>query len=235
MLNGQLSRGYRQRVGLADALLGSPPLLILDEPTAGLDPNQVGQVRSLLRSLAGQQTVLLSTHMLSEAEATCTRAIVVARGRLVADGPIDELRRLGGAGAGLRLVVRGEPAEVHPLLTAAVGSGRVSRAKAEAKAGDEAAAVHEWLVELAPGEPDARADRASSVAELLASRITAAGFGLQRLEPVRTSLEQIFADLTLGVEQAAAPAPGPAASPDSDDSPMAKSPSDANAPEGERP
>jgi len=88
-----LSRGYRQRVGLADALLASPPLLILDEPTAGLDPNQIREVRSLIRQLGHQHTILLSTHILSEVESTCERAIVIDRGRVVAEGTLEELGR----------------------------------------------------------------------------------------------------------------------------------------------
>ena len=84
---GHLSKGYRQRVGLADALVGAPPILILDEPTAGLDPNQIRDVRALIRRLGKDHTVLVSTHILSEVEATCTRALVIARGRLVAQGP----------------------------------------------------------------------------------------------------------------------------------------------------
>jgi ABC-2 type transport system ATP-binding protein len=196
MLNGQLSRGYRQRVGLADALLGSPPLLILDEPTAGLDPNQVGEVRSLLRSLAGKQTVLLSTHVLSEVEASCTRAIVIARGQLVAEGPIDELRRLGSSSGRLRLVVRGEPGPTGRLLASLVGRDRVSKPAAGNAVADAAEAVHEWLVEVEPAEGESSAERAAGLAEQLAAQITAAGYGLRRLEPVRTSLEQIFAELT---------------------------------------
>src|SRR6187402_764538 len=90
---GHLSKGYRQRVALADALLADPPLLILDEPTAGLDPNQVREVRALIRELAEQHTVLLSTHILSEVEATCERALVIDRGRLVAQGTLQELSR----------------------------------------------------------------------------------------------------------------------------------------------
>src|SRR5262249_56627633 len=76
---GHLSKGYRQRVALADALVASPPILILDEPTAGLDPNQIRDVRALIRRLGKDHTVLVSTHILSEVEATCTRALVIAR------------------------------------------------------------------------------------------------------------------------------------------------------------
>lgn len=82
---GQLSKGYRQRVGLAEALIADPPILILDEPTSGLDPNQVRQFRELVRSFGGKKTVLLSTHILSEVEAVCDRVIIIAEGRKVAD------------------------------------------------------------------------------------------------------------------------------------------------------
>ena len=92
-LCGQLSRGFRQRVALADALLGDPPLLILDEPTVGLDPNQMAQVRRLIRELAadGDHTVLLSTHLLGEVEALCQRLIILNRGEVAAQGSLDEL------------------------------------------------------------------------------------------------------------------------------------------------
>ncbi len=82
---GQLSKGYRQRVGLADALIADPAILILDEPTSGLDPNQVRQFRELIRGFAGKKTVLLSTHILSEVEAVCDRVIIIRRGEKVAD------------------------------------------------------------------------------------------------------------------------------------------------------
>jgi ABC-2 type transport system ATP-binding protein len=82
---GQLSKGYRQRVGLAEALIADPPILILDEPTSGLDPNQVRQFRELVRSFGGNKTVLLSTHILSEVEAVCDRVIIIREGRKVAD------------------------------------------------------------------------------------------------------------------------------------------------------
>ncbi len=93
---GTLSKGYRQRVGLAQALCGDPPILILDEPTIGLDPAQVVDVRDLVRGLRGQRTVLFSSHVLSEVEAVCDRVIVIARGRIVGEGTAAELgARLG--------------------------------------------------------------------------------------------------------------------------------------------
>ncbi|HJN81554.1 MAG: ABC transporter ATP-binding protein [Verrucomicrobiota bacterium] len=88
---GQLSRGYRQRVGMADALLAKPELIVLDEPTAGLDPNQVRSVRKLIRELAGSHTMLISSHILSEIEMTCDRIVILHKGRLLASGALDEL------------------------------------------------------------------------------------------------------------------------------------------------
>src|SRR4051794_39447730 len=91
---GHLSKGYRQRVGLADALVANPPILILDEPTAGLDPNQIREVRALVRELGREHAVLFSTHILSEVESSCDRAVVIAKGCLIAQGTIDELRKM---------------------------------------------------------------------------------------------------------------------------------------------
>ncbi len=93
---GTLSKGYRQRVGLADALIADPPVLILDEPTAGLDPTQIRETRKLLRELGSQHTMLLSTHILSEVEATCDSVIVIHQGQVVEDGSLAEVRQRHG-------------------------------------------------------------------------------------------------------------------------------------------
>jgi ABC-2 type transport system ATP-binding protein len=98
-LLGSLSKGYRQRVGLAQAIVHDPPVLILDEPTSGLDPAQVAGIRELVLSLAGDHTVILSTHILSEVEALCPRAIVITDGQIVADGTLEELRATAPGGA----------------------------------------------------------------------------------------------------------------------------------------
>ena len=90
-LVGTLSKGYRQRVGLADALVGNPPVLILDEPTSGLDPTQIIETRKLIAELGQDRTVLVSTHILSEVEKTCTRAVIIARGKVLAQGPLADL------------------------------------------------------------------------------------------------------------------------------------------------
>ncbi|MCA9027800.1 MAG: ATP-binding cassette domain-containing protein [Planctomycetaceae bacterium] len=94
-VTGKLSRGYRQRVGMAQALLHDPEVLILDEPTSGLDPNQVHQVRELIRSLGETKTILLSTHILSEVQAVCSRVILINDGRIVLDGTVDDMRAGG--------------------------------------------------------------------------------------------------------------------------------------------
>ena len=98
-LCGQLSKGYRQRVGMAAAIVHSPAVLVLDEPTSGLDPAQVRDFRALVRSLAEESTVLLSSHVLAEVEASCDRAVLIDRGRVVADGSMADLRARGASGA----------------------------------------------------------------------------------------------------------------------------------------
>jgi ABC-2 type transport system ATP-binding protein len=178
-LIGHLSRGYRQRVGLADALVASPSLLILDEPTAGLDPNQIREVRALIRRIGEEHTVLLSTHILSEVETTCDRAIVIHRGRLVAQGSIAELREQR-QGTGARLVLRDE-------------NGRAASVLEELVAKQEATllADGQTLVEIrfSAGEPAARLER---VVEALVH----AGIGVREAGPVQASLEEVFAKLT---------------------------------------
>lgn len=179
-LIAQLSKGYRQRVGLADALLGSPPLLILDEPTAGLDPNQIREVRNLIRRLAESHTIFLSTHILSEVEATCSRGIVIARGKLVAEGTIDELRELRRSSR-LGLVVRGDRKKAR---TAAKVPGVVS-VKGESE-GD----IHRLTLLC---EESAAIDE---VAEAAVSALCRAGIGVREVSAKAMSLEQVFSELT---------------------------------------
>ena len=108
----ELSKGYRQRVGLAQALLHSPSILILDEPTTGLDPNQIVEIRNLIREIGRSKTVILSTHILSEVQATCDRVVIIHRGALVADGATDDvITRTQG---GLLVQVTYAPGQVVP-------------------------------------------------------------------------------------------------------------------------
>jgi ABC-2 type transport system ATP-binding protein len=166
---GQLSRGWRQRVGLADALLGDPPVLVLDEPTAGLDPNQLREVRALIAELARDRTVLLSTHLLGEVEALAARVVILAAGRVVADAPVASLR---AGGAGTRVVVAPDDLEAARL----------------ALGGDEETSV----VDAAAGVL-----RASQGTAECARRLVAAGVAVLEVAPVRT-LEDAFQELTRG-------------------------------------
>lgn len=182
---GHLSKGFRQRVGLADALVADPPLLILDEPTAGLDPNQVREVRALIKELATDHTVLLSTHILSEVEATCQRALVIDRGRLVAQGTLAELSR-GRRSTTLLLVVRDAERRATGILGEQTGVAEV-----EALEG----------VALADGYVRLRVTLSEGVAaldagqQLLRTLITA-NVDVASLTPETATLEQVFAELT---------------------------------------
>ncbi len=122
---GHLSKGYRQRVGLADALLHNPAVLVLDEPTVGLDPTQIRETRKLIRDLRGDHTVLLSTHILPEVEAVCDRAIVIAGGRVAAQGTPDELRTSRRMSARVLVECKGPAKEVENALARVSGVSRV--------------------------------------------------------------------------------------------------------------
>ena len=181
---GHLSKGYRQRVALADALVSDPPLLILDEPTAGLDPNQIREVRSLIKTLAGERTILLSTHILSEVEATCERAIVIDRGRLVAEGSIAALRSRQHSSA-LSVRVR------DPELAAEAAIVRVSGLLLREASADAAAPSRRTLhITLLEGTDPELA------IEALVRALTEAGIGIHSLVPEQASLEQVFSELT---------------------------------------
>ena len=106
---GNLSKGYKQRVGLAQALIGDPDVMILDEPTVGLDPNQITEIRNMIRSLGKQRTIILSTHILQEVKAVCERVLVINNGKIVADGSTDELTHRRARGKPLHRTHRGHP------------------------------------------------------------------------------------------------------------------------------
>lgn len=103
----ELSKGYKQRVGLAHAMMNDPEILVLDEPTSGLDPNQIVEIREIIRKIGREKTVVLSTHILSEAEATCDRIIIINRGRIVADGATDQLKQRTGSDCVIQVCLRG--------------------------------------------------------------------------------------------------------------------------------
>lgn len=150
-LNDHLSRGYRQRVGLAQALVGDPGLLVLDEPTAGLDPKQITEIRNLIKNLAGSRTIILSSHILPEVSMICGRVAIINRGRLVAqDTPENLGKRLAGSSR-LELAVKGPAVEVEKELNSLEGIQVVAVRPSEAPE------VHRYSVDMAAGR-DVRED-----------------------------------------------------------------------------
>ena len=201
---GQLSRGYRQRLGLADALLGDPPLLVLDEPTVGLDPNQIREVRELVRRLGKERTVLLSSHILSEVEAVCDRVLIMHQGSLVAQGPVSELDRQAGT---LVARVRGPVEQVRRALEELAGVEEVDVTESGSEAGSDSDSDSDSELEL-ESEPRWQVARyriggevGPRTQEEVAAVILAAGWGLQELNPARESLEHVFARLTAEEEE----------------------------------
>ncbi len=181
---GQLSKGYRQRVGLADALVADPPLLILDEPTSGLDPNQMRAVRDLVRGFAGEKTVFLSTHILPEVEATCSRVVIIHKGRVVGSGPTETLRRGEEGGQVVTLVARGAEPRVREVLEKVEGVRSIVE-----------------VDRATPREPDVlevrlRTEPTPEVNERIFRAVADAGLVLRELSREVLRLEDVFADLT---------------------------------------
>ncbi len=178
----QLSKGYRQRVGLAEALLNDPDVLLLDEPTIGLDPNQIRQVRELIRDLAPDHTVILSTHILPEVEMTCGRVIIINQGRIVAsDSPEELSQRLLTSGA-VRAELKGQAEDLRREIGALAGVASVAVREKPGSGG--------WCeVEI---EPDSGADLREEVFRLASQR----GWSLRDLTRRRLSLEEVFVEIT---------------------------------------
>jgi ABC-2 type transport system ATP-binding protein len=194
-LISKLSKGYRQRVGLAQAILHNPDVLILDEPTSGLDPKQISETRDLIRSLAGDHTIILSTHILSEVEQTCDHVIIISKGRVVAKDSVQHLtsRLAGQEQVSLEVAPREgalDAASVRQRLEQVAGVSRV---------------VHRdtrferllFDVESLPGQ-NVRGDLARAVVE--------SGWDLNELRPSAISLEEVFLELTATDPSMSAPA-----------------------------
>lgn len=177
---GQLSKGYRSRVGLADALVADPPLLVLDEPTAGLDPNQIRQVRDLIRSMAGEKTIMLSTHILPEVESTCSRVLIINKGRLVGEGAPNALRTSAEGGQVVVLEARGARAELEQRALKVHGVRKLL--DAEQLEGD----LLRLRLEL----------ESVNVAEALSLALAQSGHAIRELRREQTSLEDVFTLLT---------------------------------------
>lgn len=186
---GNLSKGYKQRVGLAQALIHNPDVLILDEPTAGLDPKQIIETRQLIKELAGDHTIVLSTHILPEVSQTCQRVVIIAKGKVVAvDTPDNLTARLQGSET-LYVQVDTNGADLAPALSRVAGVTRIAES-------DRNNSVIGYEIE---------SERGRDIRRELARTIVGGGWGLLELRPTRISLEEIFLKLTT-VESDAPPA-----------------------------
>jgi ABC-2 type transport system ATP-binding protein len=185
---GKLSKGYRQRVGLAQALLHNPEVLILDEPTAGLDPKQIIETRQLIKGLAGDHTIILSTHILPEVSQTCQRVVIINKGKVVAvDTPDNLTSRLRGSET-MYLQVDAQGANAAEVLQRVPGVTRVG--------------VADTKQQIIGFEIDS--EKGHDVRRELAAAVVGRGWGLLEMRPMRMSLEEIFLHVT--TEDVAAPA-----------------------------
>ncbi len=175
---GNLSKGYRQRVGFAQALCGSPEVIVLDEPTAGLDPRQSSEMRGLIRALAGEHTVLLSSHMLSEVQAVCDRVVILHHGRIICDSALTDLRQ---GEKRVRAVISGGENALVPKIRQLRSVARVQVEKGSA-----------------PGTAQVvlTAEKDAPVEKELFTLLSALQAPLLRLSPVEDSLEEIFLRVT---------------------------------------
>jgi len=182
---GTLSKGYRQRVGLADALLHNPAVIILDEPTVGLDPTQIRETRKLIKDLGGDHTIMLSTHILPEVEAVCDRAIIISRGKIVAQGTPDELRSSRRLQARVLVECKGPAIDVENVL------GRVSGvSKVEILNGINGSVDKNYTV-AAVRPTDGR-----DVREEVARTVIQQGWPLREIRLEHASLEEFFVQVT---------------------------------------
>lgn len=181
---GELSRGNKQRVGLAHALMNDPEILILDEPTSGLDPNQVSDVRDLIKKIGETRTVIISTHILSEVEMLCNRVIIISGGKKIADSPTEELRSHYGNNAEVILLSGGTETQLKEKLSAVAGVTKVTVKTVEDKI--------ESRLSVAGG---------SEIRPEVARLCVENGFPLYELQLKKNSLEDVFKILTSSAEK----------------------------------
>jgi ABC-2 type transport system ATP-binding protein len=193
-LIGELSKGFRQRVGLAQAILHEPEVLILDEPTSGLDPNQIAEIRAVIKQIGREKTVIFSTHILQEVQATCSRVIIISDGKLVADGTPEELSNKSGAsgGGGSLLIeiggLRGNDTDPLALLRRVDGIEEVKAINTSGWSLSDRPRATQFRLILKPG-----ADPRGDVARVIA---TADGMDLLQMTPEKATLEDVFRQLT---------------------------------------
>lgn len=178
-LIGHLSKGFKQRVGIAQAIVSDPEILILDEPTVGLDPKQVAEIRDLIKELKGQHTIILSTHILPEVQATCEKIIIIHHGEIVAQDSIHNLATMDKGKSRLRIRLRKDAENLQSVLS---DINQVISVKAGTSAKD-------WEVDLQGGD---------EVVDAISSSIVAKGYGLIELSPSKIDLEDVFLKLTYG-------------------------------------
>lgn len=179
---GKLSKGYRQRVGLAQAMMHDPDLLILDEPMSGLDPNQIVEIRNLIKRMGQEKTVIYCSHILSEVSATCDRILIINDGQIVASGTPEELTSRSARGNRYAVHVKADRAEVEPAFRALAGVTNVVISGVEG----------EWLsAEIVVGEKD-------EIGEAIFKCVVEKGWSLSELKHEAASLEEVFTQLTRG-------------------------------------
>jgi gliding motility-associated transport system ATP-binding protein len=186
-LIGKLSKGYRQRVGLAQAIIHNPEVLILDEPTAGLDPKQINETRELIKSLAGDHTIILSTHILPEVEQTCEQVVIISKGKLVATDSVHNLQNRARGAESVVLEVEGRDSALE---------AKTVQQRLEGVAGVSRVVLKDSHNNRSSFEVESLKDR--FIRGDLARAIVEAGWNLNELRPAAMSLEEIFLQLTGG-------------------------------------
>jgi ABC-2 type transport system ATP-binding protein len=177
---GELSKGYKQRVGLAQALIHDPKVLILDEPTSGLDPNQIVEIRELIKKIGREKTVILSSHILAEVEATCDRILIINKGKIVADGTSSDLRKRSEGNEVLKVrIEEGEKNEIFKALQGLNSVGIVDFMKKDDTA---------YEIQTKPGLSSRK-----DIFRLCVDK----GWILTEITPLETKLEDIFRELTM--------------------------------------
>ncbi|MEH2271679.1 MAG: ABC transporter ATP-binding protein [Nostoc sp.] len=184
----KLSKGYRQRVGIAQAIVHDPPAIILDEPTVGLDPRQIIEVRNLIKSLAGTHTIILSTHILPEVSMTCSRVAIINRGKVVATNTPENLMTQLTGGSGYELEIEGEAALAKQVLQKVAGVSLIESIPTAGMHGHQPQENRAYLRVISqPGKEPGRD---------IATTLVRAGFGLHELRRVNATLEDVFLQLT---------------------------------------